>query len=1225
MVWKIKTAIILSTLCLALGCTLQQSSHSKKESQVSKKGSLPVWSTPSTEGTQPGADSELASLGQTKMKSNYWKEWPQFHFHIDEKSPRYTIKRIGPVGLGLDLLQPAFTMRIMKIEDGSPAAATGKLKVGQFIESINGKTIKDNDPRVILGNIITEAEAIDGKLKLMIKDKKNSKAYPVTVQIPVMGEYSESWPLNCKKSDKIIRNFADFLKRSGKAGYGAALFLLSTGEQKDLDVVTSWFKNKLPKDMKGYPWDIGYNGPAICEYYLRTGDESVLPAIASMANQLKKTIYNGGWAGRGGAPFRYMAGGHMNAAGVHCLTFLLLAKECGVEVDEHTLQSALYQFFRFSGHGNVAYGDGTPEGGMVDNGRTGGLAFAMAAAASLSPEGESSVYAKARDINANKSFYSTSWLAHGHTGGGIGEVWRGSAFGLLAEKRPEQYKSFMKDRRWLYELSRCNDGAFGITYGSINASYDTTGHNGGRSWGNIMAMIYTIPRKNLRIHGAPKSPYSKSYALPKRPWGSAADDAFYSLQPGIYRGNKIQNVDRERLKTDASWPLMRKIGDPKASDEVLIMFAHHPEQAIRASSARAINRLGKDHLIVELLKSKDPRGRHTGAHTIAGQFKGKALPVERLTDEMAILLANMISDPNEAWWCAYDAMLAISRARKDLIIPCFNSLESWLKSKDWWMRKAAMTALTPLVADEKYYKKILPIVGNMISTNQRSVALSSVSGMVRQLQNATPQVKSYAIEIFGEAYENFPKALSAPGGQNMSDGLKQLITGIASSLGAQDGGLDKLYEVSSKRFKGVKLPHQEIFLAANPDKMGPELKNSIKPILVENIIPAYIGVHKVRLLDQLKKRQPGREVDALVDLQRKAGVNDYDWKAWGPSRNEIKWEYHSFDPVETKLWESKKRYRKVSWPKGMENWFSADFDAMKSGWKKGYGAFAHNDGKLSTRGGCIENFCGCGEEPKSYWEKEVLMMRAEIELPPIRDGYAYRLLVGGRSHSTASDGSDVWFDGDYVSNRRPSDASLPAAGKRHAHRPWGVMIDNKFRKHFKDGKVLLACTGFLSWKKRTSFKYNYQSFWFEEMKLPEITKEDLIKSATVTPMNCTAYYETMSENDKFSWNGEFQMKKNLKGNWKIIAQVKTIQDFKPKMKSTFNRSWLKKISLLEEGKTNDNMIIWSGDTLMNLNNNHALKMVSKYIEGTSYLFIEAGGYNHRTKQGFKPEYYVYIK
>jgi len=435
----------------------------------------------------------LAILMASRLMAadGYYKETPQFHMYPDPEAPRYTLKRFGPVGIGLELRKPNFTMFITNIEPGSPAEACGKLKKGQIIESINGQTLRDEDPRVLLGNMITEAEAKDGVLKMMVKDAPKAAAQEVIVKIPALGTYSDTWPLNCKKSDKIVRNFADFLAENresiGIGLDGALFFMLSTGEDKDLDVARRWVaklveKYKDAEEINTYPWFAGYNGPALCEYYLRTGDASILPVIEKLADYLKRTIYNGSWMGRGGANYSYMGGGHMNAAGVHCVAFLLLAKECGVKVDEHTLQSSLLQFYRFSGRGNVAYGDGLPEGGMTDNGRTTGLAIAMAAAANLHPDGKKSVYAKARDINATKGFYSTSWLFHGHTGGGIGELWRGQSMGLVKDKRPLQYRTFMDGRRWMYELARTHDGVFGWVSG-WNVSYDDTA-KGGRGWGH---------------------------------------------------------------------------------------------------------------------------------------------------------------------------------------------------------------------------------------------------------------------------------------------------------------------------------------------------------------------------------------------------------------------------------------------------------------------------------------------------------------------------------------------------------------------------------------------------------------------------------------------------------------------------------------------------------------------------------------------------------------------
>ena len=67
------------------------------------------------------------------------------------------IDRFGPVGLGIELHQPAFVMKIKNVEEGSPAAATGQLKKGQLIESINGQKLADIDPRIQLAQILGAA------------------------------------------------------------------------------------------------------------------------------------------------------------------------------------------------------------------------------------------------------------------------------------------------------------------------------------------------------------------------------------------------------------------------------------------------------------------------------------------------------------------------------------------------------------------------------------------------------------------------------------------------------------------------------------------------------------------------------------------------------------------------------------------------------------------------------------------------------------------------------------------------------------------------------------------------------------------------------------------------------------------------------------------------------------------------------------------------------------
>jgi hypothetical protein len=695
--------------------------------------------------------------------SSYYKV-PAIYIPFPEPGKDWSIKYYGPVGIGIDLISPPFTMRISNVEKGSPAEAAGKLKKGQIIESINGETLKDIDPRVQLARILEKAEATDGVMKLKIKDEGD-----VVVKIPVLGAYSKTWPLNCPKSARIVRDLGDRLAKLDKPEWSAGPFLLSTGEEKDLETYRKWLKMESPAHT--YPWYIGMYGTSVCEYYLRTGDQSVMPAINKMVASLKASMYDGAWMGRGSVTpnYKYMGGGHMNGAGVHACNFLFLAKECGAEVDEYLLQRVLLQFFRFAGRGNVAYGNQLPEGGFRDNGKTAGLALAMSSAASLVPEGEASVYAAARNNSAMKSFYATTWFNRAHTGGGIGEIWHGVAMQLVADTKPVQYRSFMEERKWFFELSRHFDGSFGVNDG---VGYDKT------DWGNYHALAYTAARKKLRMFGAPKTQWCKTYALPKRPWGTAADDMFYSLTPGEYMPGKRVDVSREVIATDASGPLSEKIRS-NPSDETLLMYAYHPDYDIRGGVAGSIVLNNRLHLIVPLLKSKDPRARCVGVLTLAGGFKSQPIPVEGITDEMVGLLGEMINNSEESRWVRMQAMTALARLSPDKIVPHTDRLIAALKEDEWWLPSAALKPLAVIATDERVYRKVLPAVGEMISKNTALSALWIAGTIPKALVSAKPEVQKLGMEVFLKTYSDVPNPLMAPGGANLATGAG-IIKGTVS-------------------------------------------------------------------------------------------------------------------------------------------------------------------------------------------------------------------------------------------------------------------------------------------------------------------------------------------------------------------------------------------------------------------------------------------------------------
>jgi hypothetical protein len=669
-----------------------------------------------------------------------------------DKGRPWLIRNFGPVGIGI-LLEKGPVMKIQNVEPGSPAEKAGNLKQGDIIESINGVKLTDTkrDPRLVLGDLITEAEATDGKIHLQIYGKG-----VVTVNIPVLGRYSETWPLNCPKSDKIVRNLADLIAKQGKTEWGSVLFLLSTGEEKDLEVVRGWMKERQPT--WAHNWSVGIEGMGICEYYLRTGDASVLPIIQKGADHLRDRIYNGGWSGRA-ASFNYQSGGHLNAAGVHCVTFLMLAKTCGVNVDEKTFQSALSHFFDYSGKGSVPYGDFVPKPGFSDcNGKTGGLALAMAAAARLTPDGEKSIYAKASHTSAIKAYYGTHSYNTGHTGGGIGEIWKSAGVNLLAEKRPKQYRDYLDARRWSLELSRRHNGAMGIA-GGEEGNYDQASGEKPIAWGTFNALNYTAPRKHLHLFGAPLSKWAKSYQLPQRPADSvAADDDFSSPFPVPGGPWSEDHIYKETLMENGGAVIGGQLNSDKVTDETIRTYLHHPEISHRFDAMGVVLKLQRDDIILELLQSKDARLRHVGImamHELWGTWRKSSDETKRrITPEMMAAVDQIIRNPEESAFNRSWAVTLLQHADLARLRTFRDVLVELIEKGDG----SAIRASVPFLTDPESYKIIFPPIMKATSTATSYPVSMSTSGMIKQaMEQASPEIQAYGLEQLKNLLQEQPK------------------------------------------------------------------------------------------------------------------------------------------------------------------------------------------------------------------------------------------------------------------------------------------------------------------------------------------------------------------------------------------------------------------------------------------------------------------------------------
>ena len=270
-------------------------------------------------------------------------------------------------------------------------------------------------------------------------------------------------------------------------------------------------------------------------------------------------------------------------------------------------------------------------------------------------------------------------------------------------------------------------------------------------------------------------------------------------------------------------------------------------------------------------------------------------------------------------------------------------------------------------------------------------------------------------------------------------------------------------------------------------------QKALRPIIMDGIVPTYIynPRYNAALVSEASGQRPRRanqflrgSMYGLINCCHAAGIHDYDWHDFGPDLNKAQWDHFSFDPPETLPVEKGNRYREVTYPEGMANWVASEFDAGKAGWKKGLQPFGQLDGKLAALSEkCTGPFCQCGVKPKTLWEKEVLLVRGTIDLPRLKEGHRYRIVVGGAAHVNSGEGYALYANGKLLAQ------SSAGVAVRQGGQPRGAHIYNDVRDEFKDGKVTISATSFLRYNHpRRGIQPPRGHFWLriEEQKLPPV-------------------------------------------------------------------------------------------------------------------------------------------
>jgi hypothetical protein len=307
--------------------------------------------------------------------------------------------------------------------------------------------------------------------------------------------------------------------------------------------------------------------------------------------------------------------------------------------------------------------------------------------------------------------------------------------------------------------------------------------------------------------------------------------------------------------------------------------------------------------------------------------------------------------------------------------------------------------------------------------------------------------------------------------------------------------------------------------AAKPaptDEQKAASRAALKPMILATALAAFLGDPRNQplLRAALKGEKPAKATpflaDALDDVAayyQAAGIHDYDWKPFGGDMQNATWEYYGFDlpghpnrarssakaaaDNEADAEEAPKPREKVkgapalrvTLPTGLENWFAPEFDTKKAGWKSGQAPLGESAEKVELPEWAVHRVAK--RAPKTVCDNDVVLIRQSFDLPPVKDGYRYRIRVHGSAHNNMGESYAIYVNGKLLFENRYG----VNAWRRQGGSPRGVHVYPEFRELFKGGKVTIAVSSFAM----DNFEPHRfvppgpaLSVWMEEMKIPPL-------------------------------------------------------------------------------------------------------------------------------------------
>lgn len=482
-------------------------------------------------------------------------------------------------------------IRITAVAKNSPA--TSVLEVGDVIVGLAGKPFS-SDPRTAFGQALTAAESTAGKGELSLLRWRAGKTEPVTVKLPVLGDYSATAPYDCPKSKRILEQGCKALaaeisspsyKPSPISRSLNALALLASGDKPYLPLLqkeAQWAADFTADSFS--TWYYGYVMSFLAEYVIATGDKSVLPGLRRIAlESAKGQSIVGSWGHKfAGKDGRLVGYGMMNAPGVPLTIALKLAQQAGVDDKEIPVaierSAKLLRFY--IGKGAVPYGDHHPwMNNHEDNGKCGMAAVLF----NLLDEKDGAEFFSRMSLASHGSERDT-----GHTGNFWNIAW---AMPGVNQSGPQATGQWMQEfGAWYYDFARDHRGLF-RHQGPPQATPDSTA--GWDATGAIL-LAYAMPLKKLYLTGKHLDPSTQLNAAQAkaiiddgRGWTKSDRYGFYdklSEDELIQRLGSWSPIVRER----AAIALARKKSPPL---ERIISLLAAPSLESKLGACQALEQL----------------------------------------------------------------------------------------------------------------------------------------------------------------------------------------------------------------------------------------------------------------------------------------------------------------------------------------------------------------------------------------------------------------------------------------------------------------------------------------------------------------------------------------------------------------------------------------------------------------------------------------------------------